>query len=180
MPFVAATLLLYGIPIHFSRLWISGASETRFETALTILLLVTRRSLVFAMLVLSALLAYAMVVTGDVTLGLFTSVVVIGASALPVLLIAKFYPFIAKHESFTIISFLLIGITFVVLTISNVEFAIESVENLLGVVGAIPCIAIATIAATSCWFVCLYFAARWLADAKGLMECQSMLFAPEI
>lgn len=180
LPFVAATLLLYGIPIHFSRLWVSGASETRFETALTILLLVTRRSLVFAMLVLSVLLAYAMVVTHDVTLALFTSMLVIGFSALPVLVIARFYPFIAKHESFTIISFLSIGVTFVVLTVSNIEFAIVGIQSVLDAVGAIPCIAMATIAATGCWFVCLYAAARSLADSKGLMECQSMLFAPEV
>jgi hypothetical protein len=178
LPFVGATLMLHGFRSLFSRLWIFGASESRSQTAMAILLLVASRSLIFSMLLLPFLLSLGMFSSLGFAPTLLIAIVLIGVGAIPVLVVAKSYPFLVKHESFTVVTMLGLGGAVMMLAISKSRFVIEQVSELIATVGAIQCLLIALIATTAVWWVCLNVAAKILGDSTSVMECRNQMFNP--
>jgi MFS family permease len=149
LPFVAATLMLHGFPTLFSRLWIFGASENRSQTAMIILLLVASRSLIFSMLLLPFLLSLGVFSSLGFASTLLIAVVLIGVGTVPVLIIAKCYPFLVKHESFTVVAMLATGGAAMIFAISNSRLMVEKASELIATVGSIPCLLIAFIATSA-------------------------------
>ncbi len=178
LSFVAAMLMLHGFPALFSRLWIFGASENRSQTAMIILLLVASRSLMFSMLSLPFLLSLGAFSSLGFAPTLLIAVVLIGVGTVPVLIIAKCYPFLAKHESFTVVAMLATGGAAMIFAISNSRLMVEKASELIATVGSIPCLLIAFIATTIVWWACLKVAAKMLGESSSLMECRNQIFNP--
>ena len=178
LPFVSAMLMLHGFPALFSRLWVFGASENRSQTAMVILLLVASRSLIFSMLMLPFLLSLGMFSSSGFAPTLLISIVLIGVGAIPVLVVARCYPFLVKHESFTVVMMLATGGAAMLFAISNSRFVIEKVSELIATVGSIQCLLIAFVGTTAVWWACLNIAAKTLGESSSVMECQNQIFNP--
>jgi hypothetical protein len=176
LPFVAVTQLFQEPTIQFARLWISGVSQNRTQTALTILLLVVSRSLFFATLVLPFLVALGMASNLGAAPTLWLCILFLGSGALPVWVAAKFYPFWSRHQSFTVTVLLsIIGVS-VVTALLNSNVVIDSARSVIHELGVVPSLVIVYASATVLWWICIWSASRSLAANHSLLECQNRFF----
>jgi hypothetical protein len=177
LPFMAGTLALSGFSVPFQRLWIVGASEKREQTARIILLSVAFRSLTFVMLTSLFLVTLGMSSTAGMLPTLFVCTVAIGISAVLVWVIAKWYPFWMRHESFTVIAILVLGGACLLYSIPNAAQAMAQVEHFLEKTGGVPMVVAVVIVSTFVWCLCIVDAARSLGNSIRLHEWGGQLFS---
>ena len=169
-PFIVTSFLFYGMPKMFSRLWLTGVSDNRTNTAKVLLLTLLARALPITLLTVATILSISMSTTVGPIPTLIVAILSVMFGSVYLWAIVKLYPFIARHFGFFVLAQLLIAGVLTVSFISNAHELILNVSQMAETVGPwIAATGVVTLA-TLTTALCVWDASRSMGTSGTMME----------
>lgn len=166
----ANTFTMNRMPKQFSKLWLTGASENRNETATILLLTILARALPTALLMMAVVLTMSMSTTVGAFPTLVVSILSFTFGSVSMWGLTKIYPFAVRHAGFFIIASLALFYCLTVFMISIANDLILNVSLMIDVAGPWIVVLGAVTLTTAISMLCVWDAVRSMSSSSKLME----------
>ncbi len=175
-PCVFSAFVIHGVSSMFSRMWITGLSESRTTTARALFLALVVRAMPVILIAFWFVLTLSMQTTTGLVPALLAVIASFAVGAAVIWLVARTYPWLARNESFVVVTCLVcLGgmIVGLVSSMGNIIAFFVQCESNLGTAG---CVIASLLATAAIWIVCLWDASRSLGKSATFMEVSRNAF----
>ncbi len=168
---LSSGMALVRLPQAFRRIWLSGLSENRSQTARHVLKLAARRVFTFAAIVFALLLIQAPMTADWYVTILFMLLVATSLSGIGLWIATKWYAFWSDKMMVVLLAIVCIAAALVSLTPFAFEWIVKLNEAIssFGMAYSLAAIGLVTVLI---WAGCLFDGANSLGKASELMECE--------
>ena len=175
-PFIMAAAVLHGISKLFSRLWLKGVSDNRYDTAKVLLLTLVARMLPATLVVIALILTTSMSSTVGFAPPLLVAIASVAIGIVTIWMIVKIYPFIIRHVGFFALASVGIAGAAILTIVSVSHNMMLNIAELIQPAGPWVSILAAVMLTTGIAMLCVWDAARSMGASSKLMEAKDDKF----